>query len=75
MNIKEKVKEIMENLLEEKIDDNFSKESTDNWDSFMQVNLVSELEKEFNISFTPLEIGEINSYNDFVNIISKKKGV
>ena len=75
MNIKEKVKEIMENLLEEKIDDNFSKESTDNWDSFMQVNLVSELEKEFNISFTPLEIGEINSYKDFVDIISKKKGV
>ena len=75
MNIKEKVKEIMENLLEEKIDDNFSKESTDNWDSFMQVNLVSELEKEFNISFTPLEIGEINSYKDFVDVISKKKGV
>lgn len=75
MNIKEKVKEIMENLLEEKIDDNFSKESTDNWDSFMQVNLVSELEKEFNISFTPLEIGEINSYKDFVDIILKKKGV
>ena len=75
MNIKEKVKEIMENLLEEKIDDNFSKESTDNWDSFMQVNLISELEKEFNISFTPLEIGEINSYKDFVDIISKKKGV
>ena len=75
MNIKEKVKEIMENLLEEKIDDNFSKESTDNWDSFMQVNLISELEKEFNISFTPLEIGEINSYKDFVDVISKKKGV
>lgn len=67
-----KVKKIMMELFKVNISDDFSKTSTDKWDSFTHLDLMVKLENEFNISFTPEEIGKIESYKDIVEIINEK---
>ena len=58
--MEEKVKKIFENEFKMEIDDTFNKFSTDKWDSFTHLDLIVALEQEFNISFTPNEIGSIS---------------
>ena len=70
--MEEKVKKIFENEFKMEIDDTFNKFSTDKWDSFTHLDLIVALEQEFNISFTPNEIGSISSYADVINIIKEK---
>lgn len=67
-----KIKKIMEDIFKVTISDGFSKASTDKWDSFTHLDLMVKLENEFNISFTPDEIGKIESYMDIVEIINEK---
>ena len=67
-----KIKKIMEDIFKVTISDSFSKASTDKWDSFTHLDLMVKLENEFNISFTPDEIGKIESYKDIVEIINEK---
>lgn len=68
-----RIKTIMEEVFGLEIDDNFSKNSTDKWDSFTHLDLIVKLEQEFNISFTPDEIGSIESYQDIKRVIDGKK--
>lgn len=42
------------------------------WDSLNHLNLILEIEAEFNISFNPEEIGNIKSVNDILNILKEK---
>lgn len=67
-----RIKKIMEDIFKVTIDDHFSKASTDDWDSFTHLDLIVRLENEFNISFTPNEIGKIESYNDIIEILNEK---
>lgn len=67
-----KIIKIMKDVFNEKITDNFSKNDTDKWDSFTHLDLIVKLEEEFNISFTPDEIGKIESYKDIVEIVNEK---
>lgn len=67
-----KIKEIMKQIFNEDIDDSFSKNDTDKWDSFAHLDLIVRLEQEFNISFSPEEIGSIESYNDIKRIINSR---
>lgn len=67
-----RIKTIMEEVFGLEIDDNFSKNSTDKWDSFTHLDLIVKLEQEFNISFTPDEIGSIESYQDIKRVIDGK---
>ena len=60
--MKEKVIEIMKDVLEtEDISLNTSQENCENWNSLRQLNLVSELEDEFDVEFEPEEIAEMKS--------------
>lgn len=70
--MEEKIKKIMNEIFKEEITDDFSKFTTDKWDSFAHLDLIVKIEQEFNISFTPDEIGNITSYKDLVKIINEK---
>ena len=39
------------------------------WDSLNHLNLILEVEMEFNISFSPEEITEIKNFSDLLNAI------
>lgn len=68
-----KIKNIMRQVFNQDIDDGFSKNDTDKWDSYAHLDLIVRLEQEFSISFSPEEIGGIESYNDIKRIINSKK--
>ena len=71
--MEEKVLEILKNLFElETVDETCSQNTCEKWDSMGQLNLVVELESEFNVSFEPEEIAEIKSYEDIIRIIKSK---
>ena len=40
-----------------------------------QLNLVVELESEFNVTLEPEEIGEMKSFNDIIKILQKKLSI
>lgn len=68
-----RIKDIMRQVFGVEVDDDFSKNNTDQWDSFAHLDLIVKLEQEFGISFTPDEIGSIESYQDIKRVINGKK--
>lgn len=73
--MEQKVLDILKALFElETVDTSISQENCEKWDSMGQLNLVAELEMEFDISLEPEEIGVMISYKDIVNLL-KSKGV
>lgn len=73
--MEEKVLEILKNLFElDTVDETCSQETCEKWDSMGQLNLVVELESEFDVTLEPEEIGEMKCFNDIIRIL-KSKGV
>lgn len=73
--MEEKVLEILKDLFElDTVDKTCSQETCEKWDSMGQLNLVVELESEFDVTLEPEEIGEMKSFNDIIRIL-KSKGV
>lgn len=73
--MEEKVLEILKNLFElDSVDETCSQTTCEKWDSMGQLNLVVELESEFDVSLEPEEIGEMRSFEDIIKIL-KSKGV
>jgi acyl carrier protein len=71
--MEEKVKNILKNLFElETVDETCSQETCEKWDSMGQLNLVIELESEFDVTLEPEEIGVMKSYNDIISILRGK---
>ena len=71
--MEDKVKEILMNLFDlESVDETCSQETCEKWDSMGQLNLVVELETEFDITLEPEEIGEMKSYGDIIRILQAK---
>ena len=71
--MKEKVIEIIKDVLEtEDISLNTSQENCENWNSLRQLNLVSELEDEFDVEFEPEEIAEMKSVEMVLKILQSK---
>jgi acyl carrier protein len=70
--MEDKIKEVLAEIFGEEISDDFSKESTDKWDSLTHLDLIVKLEEEFGVSFTPDEIGSIESYQDIKKILNDK---
>lgn len=71
--MEEKVLEILKNVFElETVDRTCSQATCEKWDSMGQLNLVVELESEFDISLEPEEIGEMKCFDDVVKILSNK---
>ena len=71
--MKDKVIKIMKDVLEtEDISLNTSQDNCKNWNSLRHLNLVSELEDEFDVEFEPEEIAEMHSVNNIIEIIKEK---
>lgn len=73
--MEEKVLEILKDLFElDIVDETCSQMTCEKWDSMGQLNLVVELESEFDVTLEPEEIGEMKSFGDIIRIL-KSKGV
>lgn len=71
--MEEKVLEILKNLFElDTVDETCSQETCEKWDSMGQLNLVVELESDFDVTLEPEEIGEMKSFNDIIRILKTK---
>ena len=71
--MEEKILEILKETFElDSVDKTCSQTTCPEWDSMGQLNLVAELEDEFDISLEPEEIGEMKSFDDVVRIVSSK---
>lgn len=73
MTLEERVLEVLKNTFElDTVDNTCSQKTCEKWDSMGQLNLVVELETEFDISLEPEEIGEMKSYEDIISILHSK---
>lgn len=71
--MEEKVLDILKNLFElDTVDETCSQETCEKWDSMGQLNLVVELENEFDVTLEPEEIGEMRCFNDIIRILKSK---
>ena len=71
--MEEIVIKIMKDVLEmDEVSMNTSQENCENWNSLRHLNLVSELEDEFDVEFEPEEIAEMHSVNNIIEIIKEK---
>ena len=67
MNVKERVKEILEILLDHKIDsDDIKSETEELWDSLKHLEIIVTLEEEFDVKFNQEDILELNSMSAIV---------
>ena len=72
--MEEKVLEILKDLFElDTVDASCSQENCEKWDSMGQLNLVVELESEFDVTLEPEEIAEMTSVAKIVEILKSKK--
>ena len=71
--MEKKVLEILKDLFElDTVDETCSQETCEKWDSMGQLNLVVELETEFDIILEPEEIGEMKCFEDIIRILKGK---
>lgn len=55
----------------EDLNDNYSKETVDEWDSVHQLSLIAEFEDAFDIMFDPEDIMEMTSYAKGKELLKK----
>ena len=75
MKIIDKIIKIVKNVFENSelvISDSTLVSDITEWDSLGHINLIMELEEEFNIKFQINEIISITGVNDLLNLIEKK---
>ena len=71
--MEEKVLEILKNVFElDNVDETCSQTTCEKWDSMGQLNLVVELESEFDVTLEPEEIGEMKCFDDIIRILKSK---
>ncbi len=58
-------------VTEEVLNDSFSKENVEGWDSVHQLNIISILEASFDVMFEPEEIMELTSYGKGIEILNR----
>ena len=74
--MKDRVLEAINRVLElEAIDETCSQATCEKWDSMAQLNIVLELEDEFNIQIEPDEIGRMKSVEDILVLLKAKLNV
>ena len=59
------------NINSAEISDDFSKDSTEKWDSMMQMTLVIALEEEFSIEFNDEQISQLISFK-LIHLVLKE---
>lgn len=70
--MEEKILEILKKVLElDHIDKTCSQQNCPVWDSIHQLNLVVELEMEFDINIEPVEIADMQSFDKIVEVVKR----
>ncbi len=73
--MRKKIIKIMSDVLElpqGDIDENVSPETCEDWDSLLHISLVIKLEKQFQVTFLPEEVGELICLEAIFKIIKNK---
>lgn len=70
--MREKIINIVSRVFEVEVNENTDQKNCDAWDSLRHLNLIIELEDEFNISFEPEEIAQLKSIALIEELISQK---
>ena len=70
--LKKVIREVFE-ITEETIDENWTSDDIPDWDSVGHLNLIMEVEKEFNIKVEIEEMFEIEKLADITKILKKRK--
>ena len=71
--MEKKVLEILKDLFElDTVDETCSQATCEKWDSMGHLNLVVELESEFDLSLEPEEISEIKNFDDIIRVLKSK---
>lgn len=71
--MEEKVLEILKDLFElDTVDETCSQTTCEKWDSMGQLNLVVELESEFDVTLEPEEIAEMTSFEKIIKVLKAK---
>jgi acyl carrier protein len=74
--MEEKVKQIMSSVFgvqKEKITNDASPDTIENWDSLRHMNLVVALEEEFNISFSDDQMSELLNFHLIILTLNELK--
>ncbi|EAH4570902.1 acyl carrier protein [Campylobacter lari] len=66
--------EILENILEVKVDENsnLSMQNCKNWTSLNHIDIIMSLEEEFEIKFSKDELSQLKSQNELLQAIKEK---
>jgi acyl carrier protein len=59
----------------ERIDENWTSDHIPDWDSVGHLNLIMEVEKEFNIKIEIEEMFEVEKLGDIITILNKKNAI
>ena len=69
----EKILKCLQNVFDyKKINENSTSENIPDWDSVATINLVMEIEKQFNVKIKTDEIIKIQSFNNIKEILKNK---
>ncbi len=71
-NLKDIVSRVL-NIDITKVNDELSRNNTEDWDSFNHLLLISEIEKETGVKFTISEVEKIKTFKELREIISSKR--
>jgi acyl carrier protein len=70
--MKERIKKVVSQVLKTTVDDNASQGTCAEWDSLRHLNLIIELETEFDLSFEPEEIVRMKSIDAIERMIKTR---
>lgn len=71
--MEQKVLNILKEVFDvDELDNTCSQENTKEWDSMAQLNIVAELEDAFDISIEPIEISQMKTFVDIIQLLNKK---
>lgn len=74
--MKEKLLTILKKVMEtNKIDETVSRKKLNAWDSLKHINLIVELESEFDISIEPEEFELLTDFHSIEKLITEKNSV
>lgn len=74
--MKEKLLTILKKVMEtNKIDETVSRKKLNAWDSLKHINLIVELESEFDISIEPEEFELLTDFQSIAKLITEKTSV
>ena len=72
--MKNRIKNTIERTFEiTDVDEDISQANCEKWDSMNHLNLIIELETEFEVSFEPEEIAEMTNYMAIIKVINSKR--